>query len=155
MKIEGSHALSVPREKVWRMLQDPGVLAEVTPGVQRLERIGPDRYQASLKLGIGPIRGTFDGHLEIRDKAEPESMTLLVEGSGGPGGVRAQGLLTLEAQGERTIIHYQGDPQISGRMAAVGGRLISGVAKKLVGQFFTDLERAAASYPSEADEEQE
>jgi uncharacterized protein len=146
MKIEGSHTLSVPRDKVWRMLQDPGVLAQATPGVEKLEATGDDRYKATLKLGVGPVRGTFSGNLAVTDKTPPEAMTLNVDGQGGPGGIRAQGRIRLEQQGDKTVVHYEGEPQISGRLAAVGGRLMSGVAKKMAAQFFESLERQAATF---------
>jgi len=146
MKIEGSHSLAVPRERVWRMLQDPDVLAKATPGVKKLEKIGEDRYKATLELGIGPVKGTFEGILQITEKQEPEMMTLAVDGQGGPGGVKAQGRLRLEEQDGKTVIHYEGEPQISGKLAAVGARLLSGVAKKMAGQFFGGVEEQASTY---------
>lgn len=146
MKIEGSHTLSVPRDKVWRMLQDPDMLAQATPGVERLEATGDDHYKATLKLGIGPVRGTFSGNLAVTDKQAPEAMTLNVDGQGGPGGIRAQGRIRLTADGDRTVVHYEGEPQISGRLAAVGGRLMSGVAKKMATQFFENLEKQAVTF---------
>ena len=148
MKVEGSHTIRAPREKVWRMLQDPDVLAKTTPGVKSMEREGEDRYRATLELGVGPVRGTFEGHVEITDKREPEAMTLAVEGQGGPGGVKAEGRLRLQEEGDSTVVHYEGEPQISGRLAAVGGRLVGGVAKKLAGQFFERLDKEAQSYPA-------
>ncbi len=146
MKIEGSHTLAVPQDKVWRMLQDPEVLAKATPGVETLEATGEDRYKATLKLGIGPVKGTFSGNLAVSEKTEPSLMTLNMDGQGGPGGIRAQGRLKLEAQGEQTVVHYEGEPQISGRLAAVGTRLLSGVAKKMAGQFFESIEAQAKTY---------
>lgn len=143
MKIAGTHTVSAPREVIWRLLNDPEVLARATPGVQGMEVEGEDRYRATMQLGVGPVKGSFAGHIAVTDKREPESLTLALDGSGGPGGVKAVGHLRLEAQGERTVIHYEGEPRISGRLAAVGSRLLSGVAKKLAGQFFSNLEKEA------------
>lgn len=143
MKIEGRHEITAPRERVWQLLNDPEVLARCTPGVTSMVPDGEDRYRASLKLGIGPVRGTFEGHLEMSDRREPEAMVLDVAGSGGPGGVRARGEITLEDRGDTTVIHYLGEPQLTGRLAAVGARLLSGVAKKMAAQFFERLEREA------------
>ena len=146
MKLNGSHTISAPREIVWKMLQDPDVLAKATPGVQSMEQEREDNYKATLELGIGPVKGTFDGHVEISDKTEPETMTLNVEGQGGPGGVKAVGVLRLEEQGDKTVIHWEGEPQMSGRIAAVGGRLVGGVAKKMAGQFFSSVDEQSKSY---------
>ena len=146
MKLEGSHTISAPRSVVWEMLQDPDVLAKATPGAKSMEKEREDAYKATLDIGIGPVRGTFDGHVRISDKTEPEAMTLNVEGQGGPGGIKAVGRLRLEDKGDKTIIHWAGEPQISGRLAAVGARLVGGVAKKMAGQFFDSVDKQAQTY---------
>lgn len=146
MKLEGSHTISAPRHVVWEMLQDPDVLAKATPGVKHMEKVCEDSYKATLDLGIGPVRGTFDGHVQLSDKSAPEAMTLNVEGRGGPGGVKAKGRLRLEDKGDTTVIHWEGEPQISGRLAAVGSRLVGGVAKKMAGQFFDSVDKQAQNY---------
>ncbi|NIV34735.1 MAG: carbon monoxide dehydrogenase subunit G [Trueperaceae bacterium] len=139
MKVEGSHTIPAPRERVWELLNDPDVLARCTPGVSKMEAEREGFYRATLQLSIGPVKGRFEGHMEVTDSREPEAMTLTIEGSGAPGGVRAVGHITLEQEGEQTVVSYHGQPQISGRLAAVGARLLSGVAKKLAGQFFNRL----------------
>jgi carbon monoxide dehydrogenase subunit G len=141
MKVDGSHLIAAPRARVWQLLNDPEVLARCIPGADRLIPDGDDSYRATLKIGIGPVRGRFEGQLTISEKNEPEAMTLDVSGRGGPGGVRARGEIALEEQGDGTLIHYQGVPQLSGRLASVGARLLSGVAKRLAGEFFEHLER--------------
>ena len=146
MKLEGSHTISAPRSVVWEMLQDPDVLAQATPGAKSMEKEGEDAYKATLDIGIGPVRGTFDGRVHISDKDEPEAMTLNVQGQGGPGGIKAVGRLRLEDKGDQTVIHWAGEPQISGRLAAVGARLVGGVAKKMAGQFFDSIDKQAQGY---------
>ncbi len=143
MKVAGTHTIAASRARVWELLNDPEVLARATPGVTEMTAEGDGLYRATLELGIGPVQGRFEGHLEVTEKVEPEAMTLSVDGQGGLGGVRAVGRLELEEEGDTTIIHYEGEPQISGRLASVGARLLSGVAKKMAGQFFTRLEQEA------------
>ena len=128
------------------MLQDPDVLSKATPGVKEMEREREDFYRAVLELGIGPVKGTFSGHVEVTEKHLPDSLTLAVDGSGGPGGVKAVGVLTLEEAASGTLVHYEGEPQISGRLASVGARLVGGVAKKLAGQFFESVDKQAQDY---------
>ena len=149
LKLTGSHTINAPRSQVFVMLQDPAVLAKATPGVKTIERESEDTYKASLELGIGPVRGKFDGHIQVVERSEPETMTLAVQGEGGPGGVKAVGKLRLEEKAGKTIIHWEGEPQMSGRIAAVGGRLVGGVAKKLAGEFFSSVDKQAATYQVE------
>ena len=143
MKLEGSHTINASRDKVWHLILDPKVLAICTPGVKSMEADGEDKYKAILELGIGPVRGQFAGNVQVTEKNYPETMTLSVDGTGGPGGMKAIGKLKLTEDGDKTIISYEGEPQLSGRIAAVGMRLVGGVAKQMAGQFFSKLDEEA------------
>ncbi len=72
MELSGEHTFAAPREQVWRFLLDPDVLRKCLPGCERLETTGPDEYQATMKIGVGMVRGTFTGRVRISDKQEPE-----------------------------------------------------------------------------------
>ena len=96
MKVEGTYTLPAPRQRVWELLNDPAVLARATPGVKRLDPLGGDTFKATIELGVGPVKGTYDGKVSIADKVAPERMTLKVEGGGKPGTIRATGELRLE-----------------------------------------------------------
>ena len=141
MKVEGSHTFAAPRERVWNALNDPAVLARVTPGVKTLEPQGEDTYKATIELAVGPVKGAYDGKVSITDKTAPERMTLRVEGGGKPGTIRATGELRLEEQEGRTVVSYVGDAQVTGIVASVGHRLIGGVARQIAGEFFKGVER--------------
>jgi carbon monoxide dehydrogenase subunit G len=141
MKVEGTYTLPAPRQRVWAMLNDPAVLAKTTPGVKTLEPLGDDRYKATIEVGVGPVKGTYDGQVSITDKQAPERMRLNVEGGGRPGTLKATGELRLEEQGGSTLVTYSGDAQVTGLVASVGHRLIGGVAKQMTADFFKALER--------------
>lgn len=141
MKVEGTYTLPAPRQRVWEMLNDPAVLARTTPGVKTLEPLGDDRYKATIELGVGPVKGTYDGHVSITGKQAPERMTMTIEGGGRPGTLKATGELRLAEQDGKTVVAYSGDAQVTGLIASVGHRLIGGVAKQMAGDFFKALER--------------
>lgn len=141
MKVEGTYRLPAPRDKVWAVLNDPGVLARATPGIKTLDPEGADTYKATIEVGIGPVKGAYDGKVSITDKAPPERMTLRVEGGGKPGTIRASGELRLEERDGQTVVNYTGDAQITGLIASVGHRLIGGVAKQMATEFFKAIER--------------
>lgn len=140
MKVEGTYVLPAPRDRVWALLNDPAVLARTAPGVKELIPKGPDSYSATIEVGVGPVKGTYAGQVSIADKTPPERMTLKIEGGGKPGTIRATGELHLEEQDDRTVVHYIGNAQVTGLVASVGHRLMSGVAKQLAGEFFKALE---------------
>ncbi len=141
MRIEGEHSLPAPRERVWAALNNPDVLTRVTPGLKALKPTGTDAYDATIELAVGPVKGAYQGTVKITDKTPLEKMTLVVEGGGRPGTIRATGALTLEAQGSATMVHYVGDAQVTGVLMSVGHRLFGGVAKQMAGEFFKALER--------------
>ncbi|MDQ7857638.1 MAG: carbon monoxide dehydrogenase subunit G [Armatimonadota bacterium] len=145
MKIEGEHLMPATREQVWRALNDPAVLTRATPGLKALVPTGPDAYDAEIELAVGPVRGAYAGKVRITDKRPPEAMTLIVEGGGRPGTIRATGALTLEAQGDQTLVRYVGDAQVTGVLLSVGHRLIPGVARQMAGEFFKAVAREVAA----------
>ena len=141
MKIEGEYRFSAPREAVWAALNDPDVLAKTTPGLKQLTPAGDNTFDATIELAVGPVKGSYQSKVRITDQAPPERMTIVVEGGGRAGTIKASGTLTLREDAQGTTVHYVGDTQVTGTLMSIGHRLIPGVAKQLTGEFFKALER--------------
>jgi len=139
MKIEGSHDVSAPRQKVWDAFLDPEQLRQAIPGCEKLEALGNDEYRAIMKVGIGPVKGTFEGKVKITDKQPPDSYRMAVEGSGGPGFVRGDTTITLSDIPGGTRVAYSADVQVGGMIAGVGQRMLGGASKMLADQFFSRM----------------
>ncbi len=139
MKIEGSHDIPAPRQKVWDAFLDPEMLRKAIPGCEKLEAVADDEYKATMKVGIAAVKGTFEGKVRLADKKPPDSYVLQVEGSGGPGFVRGQTVITLTDIDGGTRVSYNADVQIGGLIAGVGQRLLGGVSKMMADQFFTKM----------------
>ena len=144
MKMQGSHTLNAPRDKVWAFLMNPDAIAKVMPGCERLEEVGPDTYQATLKLGIAAVKGTYTGSVQILDKEAPTRYRMLIDGSGTPGFVKGEASIHLQEQDDKTLLTYDADTQVGGLIANVGQRMISGVAKLLVKQSLKKLDEHVA-----------
>lgn len=140
MKIAGSHAIAAAPDRAYAMLQDPAVLARAMPGCESLEKLGEDEYRIKLKMVIAAISGSFDGKVRISEKSPPSSFRLEVDGAGKIGFVKGGGALTLHAEGEGTMVGYDGEVQVGGTIAAVGQRLIDTTAKMMIKKFFERLE---------------
>ena len=145
MELSGEHTFAAPRDQVWRFLLDPDVLRQCLPGCERLEATGPDEYQATMKIGVGMVRGTFTGRVRISDKQEPESYRMLVEGSGTQGQVSGEGELRLADDNGQTRVSYSGTANVRGSIARVGARMMQPAARMVVGQFFKCLESKATA----------
>lgn len=140
MKVDGSHTISAPRERVYQTLSDPEALRHCLPGCEKFEEVSPGRYDTILKAGVAGIRGTFTGTVTLSNQQPPESYTLAVEGSFSGGFVKGVGNIALAADGEQTKITYSGDGQVGGPLASVGQRLLTPATKMIVGQFFRCME---------------
>ena len=143
MKLEGTHQLNAPRYRVYQSLIDPEALKRCIPGCERLEKSAENTYSATIRTGVGAIKGVFTGTVRLEDMRPPEHYRIVVEGKGAPGFLKGSGNLDLEQQGEGTLINYTGDLQLGGTIASVGQRMIQGTAKMMASQFFTALDAEA------------
>ncbi len=151
MKITGRYSFPGATKQVWDLLTDPKALQHCTPGCKQLEEIGKDEFKATLQIGVGPVTGTYNGKIRFAEKEEPHRYKLFVEGTGSAGFVRGEGLLTLEPEEvDKTLVLVSGDAQVGGLIAGVGQRLIEGVAKQFMGQFFKCMQGQLAEHMSAA-----
>lgn len=139
MKIEGSYEFPAPRDRVWRALLDPDQLSRAIPGCEKLEAAGSDEYRATLKVGVAAVKGTFEGKVRLSDLQPPTRYRMAVEGSGAPGFVRGEASMELSEAEGRTRVAYSADVQVGGLIAGVGQRMLGGVAKMMVDQFFSRI----------------
>lgn len=136
MNIEGTYTFQAPIEQVWQTLLDPEVLAKSLPGIENMKTTGPDSYEATMHVGVAAVQGTYSGKVVILDKQEPSHYRLQAEGNGTRGFVKAEGTVDLAQQNGNTIASYKGAAQLGGAIAGVGMRVLPGVAKMMINQFF-------------------
>lgn len=143
MKLQGEYIFDGPREEVWEIIRDPEVLATALPGTQSLEQVGENEYEGTMHVRIGPVAGVFAGKIVVSDEMPPESCKLQVEGKGAPGFANGTGYVTLVEQGDdQTLLQYEGDMQVGGRIASVGQRLIDTASKSMIAQGLESLNNA-------------
>lgn len=139
MKLEGSYDVPASREKVWGALLDPAHLTRAMPGCEKLEAVGAGEYRAVMKIGVAAVRGTFEGKVKLSDLEPPSRYRMAIEGSGGPGFVRGEAAMALADVPGGTRVTYSADVQVGGLIAGVGQRMLGGVAKMLVDDFFSRM----------------
>jgi uncharacterized protein len=140
MKIEATYEIKAPRERVYTALIEPEVLSRAIPGCESLEKIGDNLYAATMKAGIGAIKGTFKGEVRLEEMRPPEHYRIVVQGKGAVGFAKGSADFDLEEKDGGTLIKYSGEMQIGGTIAGVGQRMIQGAAKMMASQFFAKLE---------------
>jgi hypothetical protein len=141
MRIAGNATLHAPVEAVYAALQDPRVLVRTIPGCERLEQVGEDAYSMTVTAGVASVRGTYAGDVRLTDHRAPNGFVLRASGSGAPGTVSADVTVDL-APGDdgSTVLSYDADAVVGGMIGGVGQRLLSGVAKRTAGEFFTAVD---------------
>ncbi|NVK34886.1 MAG: carbon monoxide dehydrogenase subunit G [Rhodobacteraceae bacterium] len=152
MKMTDSQRIEAPRAKVWDALNDAEVLKASIPGCQELEKTSDTELEAKVTLKIGPVKASFKGKVTLEDIVVGEGYRIVGEGSGGVAGFAKGGAdVKLEDDGpDATILHYDVDAKIGGKIAQLGSRLIDGTAKKLAGEFFQNFaEQVAPSSDTE------
>lgn len=152
MDMNGSQRIEASREAVYAALNDVEVLRQCIPGCETIEKTSENEMTAKVTLKIGPVKASFTGKVTLSDFDPPNGYTISGEGSGGAAGFAKGGAkVSLEADGDATILNYTVDAQIGGKLAQLGGRLIDATAKKLAGDFFEKFGSIVAPSPEGAE----
>lgn len=148
MVIEGRHEIDrVPPERVFEALSDPALLARAVPGCRELVDRGDGVYELTIDAGVGSVRGRYSGEVRIGERRPNELYEAQLQASGTPGSVQAKMRAELAAQNGGTVIAYTMDATLSGPIAGVGQRVLSGASKKNAKMFLDALERELAAPP--------
>ncbi len=143
----GSTRIPAPPEAVFDVLMDPQALAKVIPGCDELELTGPNTYKADVTLRIGMIKARYEAVIALSDIQRPHSLRLSGSGVSSLGGAKGQGDITLSVVEGGTLMEYHYEAEVSGKVASVGGRMLEGAAKIVLGQLFEQLGRQASGAP--------
>ncbi|MET0390982.1 MAG: carbon monoxide dehydrogenase subunit G, partial [Polyangiales bacterium] len=156
MQMTGQERIAAPRQQVWETLYDPEVLRRCIPGCQSLTKEADDRLRAVAEIKIGPIGARFNALVTRADLNPPHGYTMKIEGQGGTVGfVKGDARLHFSDEpGGGTLLTYEVDAEVGGRLAQLGGPILDATAKQLSTRFFKQLGSVvgapATSQPSAA-----
>ena len=136
MKLAGSYKLNLKKEIVWKALNNPNILKQCIPGCETFDRKSDTTFDASATNQIGPMNATFTGSINLSNIKENESYTLSGEGQSAVGFANGSANIKLVEENGVTILSYDVDVNVGGKIAQLGSRLINGVAKKMSVYFF-------------------
>ncbi|MEE8172041.1 MAG: carbon monoxide dehydrogenase subunit G [Alphaproteobacteria bacterium] len=151
MELNDEIRIDAPREQVYAALNDAEVLRKCIPGCEELEQLSETELVAMVVTRIGPVKAKFTGRVTLSDLNPPQGYTISGEGKGGAAGFAKGGAtISLDEDGDGTIMRYAVQINVGGKLAQLGGRLIEGTAKKLSADFFNAFKQELA--PPEAEE---
>ena len=137
MKMASEQRIEASRQRVWEALNDPQILRASIPGCQSLDKEAADRFTATVEVRVGPIGARFKGTVSLAELDPPNGYTLNLEGNGGiAGSVKGSAKVRLGEEADGTLISYDVDAQVGGRMAQLGGPIIDATAKQIASKFF-------------------
>ncbi|MEQ8441351.1 MAG: carbon monoxide dehydrogenase subunit G [Alphaproteobacteria bacterium] len=140
MNLSGEHIVPAPKKVVWDAVTDPTVLCKIIPGCQELSQTSEAEYEAVAQVKVGPLKARFKGTVRLTDIEAPDRCRIIGEGQGGAAGFASgSAYLQLEERDGVTIVRYDADASIGGKLAQIGSRIVSGVAEKLTLKFFENL----------------
>lgn len=146
MKIAGANTLPFPVAEVWDSILDPRVLVATIPGCERLETTGEHTYAMTVTAGVAAIKGTYAGSCSLSDLHENESLTMRLQGAGASGTIDATvDVRFSEPSPGVTEIAYEADAVVGGMVGGVGQRMLTGVSRRMAGEFFGNVGRAIAA----------
>ena len=136
MKIENTQIIESNLQKVWDSLQEEHVLKQCIPGCESLEKTSENSYLVTIRIKISAVTGVYTGSLQIQNVSPLDEYTMVVEGTGSGGTVKAMVTLSFKQVTHGTEIHISGDATVSGIIARVGQRILGGASRMLINQFF-------------------
>jgi carbon monoxide dehydrogenase subunit G len=144
--MNGEYQLAVPPEVVWEKLNDAETLKACIPGCETLDKTSDTEFQAVATVKIGPVKARFKGKVTLSDLDPPNGYKITGQGDGGVAGFAKGGAtVKLAPKDGGTLLNYDVEAQIGGKLAQLGQRLVNGAAKKVADEFFQNF--AAAVNP--------
>jgi uncharacterized protein len=143
MTMNGEVQLAAPRQTVWEKLNDPEVLKICIPGCEELEKTEENGFRAVAKMKVGPVSARSRGKVMLSELDPPYGYKINGEGEGGVAGFAKGGATVALAEKDGgTLLSYNVEAQVGGKIAQLGQRLINGTAKKLADEFFANFAKA-------------
>jgi carbon monoxide dehydrogenase subunit G len=153
MELSEEIRINAPRATVFAALNDVAILKQAIPGCESLEAVPPTEFTAVVVSKVGPLTARFTGGVSLIDIVAPESYTMIGEGKGGPAGfAKMRTDVVLEDEGNSTLMRYQVKADIGGKLAQLGGALITKTSKKLAGIFFRNFEALVSTNQNSGNE---
>jgi uncharacterized protein len=144
MKLSARYMLPAPVDRAYAAMIDPEILQRCIPGCESLTAAGERVYDATIKVGLAGLKGTYTGRAELRDEQPPHVFTLVVNGKGASGFVRATAKMALASAEDGAAVQCDADVQVGGLIAAVGSRLVEAAARQQMDAFFQKLKQELA-----------
>jgi uncharacterized protein len=140
--LEKVFPLAASADNAWQLLQDIESVAGCMPGAKITERVDDTHYKGTITVRLGPATMAFKGVIEVLalDPAE-RSLHMIGKGEDATGTSAASMDLNaaIQAAGDTCELTGKSEVTMSGKAAALGGRLMGPVADQMLKQFVANF----------------
>ena len=148
MDMTGEYRIPAAREAVWKALNDPDVLKQCIPGCDEIQQTSDTTLTAKVTAKVGPVKAKFTGDVTLSDLDPPNGYTISGQGKGGAAGFAKGGAkVRLEEEGHGTLLKYDVNATVGGKLAQIGSRLIDSTAHKMAEDFFSKFAEVVGAAP--------
>ena len=146
MRQAGEQRVEAERQAVWDALNDPDVLARCIEGCEAMSRVAEDTFHARIRARVGPLSATFEAEIKLADLDPPNGYRLEASAKGGAAGFgKGTAAISLIPDGEGTLLRYEAEGSVGGKLAQVGQRLVDAAARKMADDFFACFSETVGS----------
>lgn len=151
MLIDGQFTVAAPPQALMRHLFDARLMAECLPGCEALEQLGPDRYRAVVGVALAGVKARFDLQVEVvrREELAVWATTRGEEG-GNASQLQADNRITLQAVPEGTLLRYESEVAVTGRLGRFALGMMKKKAQALGDEFAANLQARLAALEAPA-----
>ena len=137
MEMISEQRIPASLNEVWTALNNTEILKEAMPGCESFDAVEENKFEAKITAKVGPVKAKFKFNVEMTDIDAPNGYTIMGEGQGGVAGfAKGSAKVDLTEDGTDTILAYNVQANVGGKLAQLGARLIDGAAKKMADEFF-------------------
>ena len=137
MEMISEQRIPASLDEVWTALNNTEILKQAMPGCESFDAVEENKFEAKITAKVGPVKAKFKFNVEMTDIDAPNGYTIMGEGQGGVAGfAKGSAKADLTEDGTDTILAYNVQANVGGKLAQLGARLIDGAAKKMADEFF-------------------
>jgi uncharacterized protein len=141
LDLDGTFRARAPREKVFAFFLSPEGISSSIEDEHTMQAVDADHFKGTIRSGIGFIKGTFNWSAEVAERSPPSRARIKVHGSGMGSGFDIDATIELSEEQGTTNVRWHAKVMMSGPIASMGARLMSGTIDKKSSEFFEKARR--------------
>ena len=146
LQYDGEEKIPAAMDRVWAFVTDPEKVGRSFPDVVDVTVQDATHFEATVKVGVGPVRGKFKLKVELVPAESRRRIDMKMSGGGFGSTVDLTAGADLDdAGGGTTLLKWSGQAEARGPVAAVGGRVLDAQAKHLITQAFGNVRQSLSA----------